>query len=124
MILRLWNGWTSPADTEAYGRLLTEQIAPAIMARRVPGLGQMRVLRRDPRELDPASGTEFLTVMTFTDVAAVSAFTGGDPGISVVPPAARRLLTRFDQRSRHYLGGAVFESGGEDDVPPAHVAPR
>ncbi|MBM0204939.1 hypothetical protein JNW90_19120 [Micromonospora sp. STR1s_5] len=112
MILRLWSGWTEPALADAYDRLLTQDIAPAILARGVAGLRELRVLRRSPQELDPAEGGEFLTAMTFTDFAAVSTFTGGDPSTSVVPPAARDLLGRFDRRSRHYLSRAVFRDGG------------
>ncbi|WP_410817018.1 hypothetical protein [Micromonospora sp. 050-3] len=108
MILRLWSGWTEPALADAYERLLTQDIAPAILARGVNGLQELRVLRRSPQELDPAKGSEFLTAMTFTDFAAVAAFTGGDPSTSVVPPAARDLLGRFDRQSRHYLSRAVF----------------
>ncbi|MBQ1028556.1 hypothetical protein KBX26_00865 [Micromonospora sp. C97] len=111
MILRLWSGWTEPAHADAYERLLTQDIAPAILARGVDGLRELRVLRRSPQELDPATGSEFLTAMTFSDFAAVSAFTGGDPSTSVVPPAARDLLGRFDRRSRHYLSRAVFRDG-------------
>jgi hypothetical protein len=33
---------------------------------------------------------------------AVRAFAGPDPDVAVVPPAARQLLARFDQRSAHY----------------------
>ncbi|MBG6105390.1 hypothetical protein ACLQ3D_27070 [Micromonospora vinacea] len=116
MILRLWSGWTEPALADAYDRLLTQDIAPAILARRVDGLRELRVLRRSPQELDPAEGSEFLTAMTFTDFAAVSAFTGGDPSASVVPPAARDLLGRFDRQSRHYVSRAVFRA--DDGQPP------
>ncbi|MEV1156877.1 hypothetical protein AB0J27_15915 [Micromonospora chokoriensis] len=111
MILRLWSGWTEPAHADAYERLLTQDIAPAILTRGVDGLRELRVLRRSPQELDPTEGSEFLTAMTFTDLAAVSAFTGGDPSTSVVPPAARALLGRFDRQSRHYLSRAVFRDG-------------
>jgi hypothetical protein len=110
MILRLWHGWTAPAQTEAYEQLLTGQVAPAIFDRTIPGLRELRVLRRDPRELDPAAETEFLTVMAFDDLAAVAAFTGGDPSTSVVPPAARQLLARFDDHSQHYTSRAVYTS--------------
>ena len=65
-----------PANADAYDRLLTQDIAPAILARGVDGLRELRVLRRSPQELDPAGGSEFLTAMTFTDFTAVSAFTG------------------------------------------------
>ena len=40
--------------------------------------------------------------MSFADRAAVAAFAGPDPQAAVVPPAARRLLRRFDQQSAHY----------------------
>jgi hypothetical protein len=102
MILRLWRGWTDLARTAAYEELLTSRIAPAILARGVPGLMDLTVLRRLPQELDPAQGGEVLTAMTFSDLDAVAAFTGGDPRSSVVPPAARALLTRFDAHSQHY----------------------
>jgi len=36
------------------------------------------------------------------DAASVRAFAGPDPDVAVVPPAARQLLARFDQRSAHY----------------------
>lgn len=112
MILRLWRGWTAPEQTEAYEQLLTRQIAPAIFDRGIEGLRELRVLRRDPRELDPATESEFLTVMAFDDLAAVAAFTGGDPSISVVPAAARNLLARFDEHSQHYTSRAVYPTSG------------
>jgi hypothetical protein len=102
MILRLWRGWTDPEHSDAYETLLAGTIAPAIIERDVPGLQDLTVLRRHPRELDPAAGSEWLTAMTFTDLDAVAAFTRGDPRTSVVPPAARALLARFDEHSQHY----------------------
>lgn len=112
MILRLWRGWTPPEHSQAYEQLLLGDIAPAILDRQVPGLRDLTVLRRDPRELDPARGGEVLTLMTFDDLAAVASFTGGDPSASVVPPAARRLLTRFDQHSQHYTSLGRFPGDG------------
>ena len=112
MILRLWRGETAPDRTEAYRRLLTGEIAPAILARGVPGLRELGGGARDPRELDPAAAGETLTVMTVADWAAVAAFTGGDPSASVVPPAARRLLARFDEHSRHDQRLATFGERG------------
>lgn len=110
MILRLWRGWTAPEQSTAYERLLLGDIAPAILDRSVPGLRDLTVLRRDPRELEPAQGGEILTAMTFDDLAAVAGFTGGDPSRSVVPAAARQLLTRFDEHSQHYTSLATFSN--------------
>lgn len=110
MILRLWRGWTAPEHSSAYERLLLGEIAPAILERGISGLRDLTVLRRDPRELDPARGGEILTAMTFDDFAAIAAFTGGDPSVSVVPATARELLTRFDRHSQHYTSLATFPS--------------
>ena len=45
---------------------------------------------------------EFATVTLWESMAAVREFAGDDPDAAVVPPEARRLLERFDQRSVHY----------------------
>jgi hypothetical protein len=110
MILRLWRGWTSTeATSTAYRELLTGQIAPAILARGIPGLRDLTVWRRDPGELG-GPGAEILTAMTFDDRDAIATFTGGDPTRSVVPEEARRLLARFDEHSQHYTDIARFAS--------------
>ena len=38
----------------------------------------------------------------FESLDAVRAFAGEDYELAVVPPEARELLTRFEERSRHY----------------------
>ena len=101
MIFRLWHGWAAPDEAGAYERLLNGTVAPAIMARRVTGLRELTTLRRAARETDDHS-TEFATLMRFDSWAAVRSFTGGDPSASVVPAAARDLLSRFDEHSVHY----------------------
>jgi len=75
-------------------------VAPGIVARDVAGLEGFEVWRRLPTE--EAAEREFLTAMWFTDLDAVTRFTGGDPKGSVVPPQARAVLERFDEHSRHY----------------------
>jgi hypothetical protein len=66
------------------------------MRRGIAGLRDLSVLRSDGEEV------EFLTVMTFDDWDAVAEFAGPDPTASVVPPAARAVLSRFDAHSQHY----------------------
>ncbi|WP_017571550.1 hypothetical protein [Nocardiopsis halotolerans] len=98
MIRRLWHGWASTANADAYERLLLGEVLPGIAARNVPGLRGLEAWRR------PENGdeVEFVTVMSFDDMHAVAAFTGGDPEASVVPERARALLERFDEHSAHY----------------------
>jgi len=99
MIIRAWRGWTNTADTAAaYEELLNSTIAPDIMRRGIAGLRELAVFRRTGE----GGGAEHLTLMTFDDWAAVTEFAGPDPSESVVPAAARALLARHDEHSRHY----------------------
>ena len=99
MIIRAWNGWTTPANATAYEDLLNATIAPGIMARDIPGLRELAVLRRVPHETPDG---HFVTLMAFDDWAAVEQFAGPDATASVVPPAARALLARHDAHSQHF----------------------
>jgi hypothetical protein len=100
MIIRIWHGWTSPANADAYEALLRDEItAESVNGEQTPGMLGIDVLRRDRTEDDEV---EFATVMTFTDWEAVRAFAGPDPSASVVPEADRALLSRFETSSHHY----------------------
>jgi heme-degrading monooxygenase HmoA len=95
MIARLWHGWTSRDNAEAYEALLRGEILPGI--HQVAGYRGAHLLRRD-REVE----VEFVTLTYFDSMDAVRAFAGEDFEVAVVPPKARKLLARFDQRSMHY----------------------
>ncbi|MDX1579290.1 MAG: antibiotic biosynthesis monooxygenase [Gemmatimonadota bacterium] len=96
-IRRIWRGWTTPEDADVYERLLTEEIFVDIASRGISGYRGIELLRREAGD-----EVEFVTIMTFDDMDAVRDFAGPDPGEAYVPPAARALLSRFDERSRHY----------------------
>jgi len=51
---------------------------------------------------DGTKEVEFVTVTLWDSLDAVRTFAGDDYELAVVPPEARRLLSRFDERSRHY----------------------
>jgi hypothetical protein len=97
MICRIWHGWTSPANADAYDRLLRSEIFEGIAARSIPGYRGIELLRRPAPD-----AVEFVTLMWFDSVDAVRAFAGPDYEVAVVPPSARALLLRFDPRSAHY----------------------
>jgi heme-degrading monooxygenase HmoA len=97
MICRIWHGWTSTANADAYERLLHTEIFQGIEERGIPGYRGIELLRR------PAVDTvEFVTLMWFDSMDAVRGFAGTDYEAAVVPAAARALLQRFDARSAHY----------------------
>lgn len=97
MITRLWHGWTTLENADGYEALIRSAIFPGIMGRGVAGLERIELLRRPFR-----GEVEFVTIMRFASWDAVKAFAGPDWEASVVPPAAKALLARFDDKAQHY----------------------
>jgi heme-degrading monooxygenase HmoA len=97
MISRVWHGYASPENADAYESLLKEEIFVGIRGRRIPGFREIQLFRRDL-----GAEAEFVTVMWFDSLDAVRIFAGPDHEAAVVPPKARALLARFDARSAHY----------------------
>ena len=94
MIGRLWHGWTTRANADAYERLLRKVLEGI---HRIPGYRGGYALRRDA-----GIEIEFVTLTLFESIEAVRVFAGEDFERAVVPPEARRLLARFDAKSVHY----------------------
>jgi heme-degrading monooxygenase HmoA len=97
MISRIWHGYTQPGNADAYEALLRDEIITRIEDRSIDGFREIQVFRRDLGD-----DVEFITVMWFDSLDAVRTFAGEDHEASWVPPAARELLARFDERSQHY----------------------
>jgi heme-degrading monooxygenase HmoA len=97
MICRIWHGWTTEAQADAYECLLRNEIFAGILRRGIPGFQAIDLLKRPVPE-----GVEFVTVMWFDSIEAVQRFAGPDYEAAVVPPEARQLLLRFDNQSAHY----------------------
>ncbi|MFW6088715.1 MAG: antibiotic biosynthesis monooxygenase [Gemmatimonadota bacterium] len=97
MIKRIWHGWTTPPNADRYEALLREEIFPGIADRGIDGYRGLELLRREDGD-----EVEFVTIMSFDSMAAVVEFAGRDHEASYVPPKARAVLSRFDERSQHY----------------------
>ena len=97
MICRLWRGWTSPANAEAYERIVREQVIPGIEARAIAGFRHIDLMRRDLGD-----EIEFQTLMWFDSLLAIKDFVGPDYEVSHVPAEARAVLARFDNRAQHF----------------------
>ena len=97
VIARIWHGWTKPENAKAYEDMLRDEIFPAIAARNIKGYrGAELFIKQDPDEI------EFVTLLRFDSMNAVKEFAGADECKPVIYPKAEALLTRMDQRSRHY----------------------
>jgi hypothetical protein len=97
MICRVWHGWTSPANADAYEALLRTEIFRGIAGRGIAGFRGIELLRRDETD-----AVEFATLMWFDSLDDVRSFAGEHYATAVVPPKARALLQRFDAESAHY----------------------
>ncbi len=97
IICRLWRGWATSANADAYEAIVRGEVISGIEARHIPGFRQIDLMRRD---LD--GEVEFQTLMWFDDLASIVAFAGEDYAISHVPDAERAVLSRFDVRAAHF----------------------
>jgi len=97
MIARVWKGWTSLENADAYEKLLREVVYPELQS--IPGYQGGYIFRRSQ---DGKEETEFVTVNLFESLEAVRAFAGADYEAPVFEPEARRLLSRVEPIARHY----------------------
>lgn len=97
MICRLWHGWTTPGNADAYEAVVRGTVIPGIEAMHIPGFLHIDLMRRDA-----GAEVEFVTAMWFDDIQSVKAFVGDDYEVSHVPEPAQAVLKRFDDRSTHY----------------------
>lgn len=97
MICRLWRGWTTPGNADAYEAIVRGEVIPAIEARRIPGFQHIDVMK-----CAAGDEVEFQTLMWFDSLDAIKSFVGDDYSVSHVPDAARAVLKRFDDRAAHY----------------------
>jgi antibiotic biosynthesis monooxygenase (ABM) superfamily enzyme len=97
LISRVWHGWTTPENADAYEALLKSEIFIGIKNRKIVGYRGIHLFRRNL-----VQEVEFVTIMWFDSIEAIRAFAGEDYEIAVVPAKARALLSRFDARSQHY----------------------
>jgi hypothetical protein len=97
MVMRYWRGWTTPSNADAYQRIVSGEVLPGIAARAIGGYRGAFLLRRDTGD-----EVEFATIMVFDSLDAVRAFGGATYETAYVPPAARGVLSHFDEVSAHY----------------------
>ena len=95
MIARLWRGWTSIENADAYEKLLREQVFPGL--RQIDGYRGGYILRQEGND-----EVEFVVLNLFDSLEAVRTFAGPDYTVPVFEPEARQLLAKVEPRARHY----------------------
>ena len=96
-IKRVWHGWTTLENADAYREVLRCEVIPGIEAKGIPGYRSFEMLSRDHDD-----EVEFITMMTFDSVQNVIGFQGEDYARAYVPEAAQRVLKRWDAVAQHY----------------------
>ena len=96
MVARIWRGYTSLKDADAYETFLKREFMPSVEKKKIPGYKKFQLLRRDE-----AGEVAFITIMWFEDLEKIKAFAGEDYEKAVVHPTAHALLKRYDDRSLH-----------------------
>jgi antibiotic biosynthesis monooxygenase (ABM) superfamily enzyme len=95
MITRLWRGWTTVDNADAYERFLLDDLFPSM--REIAGFRGADILRR--LEHDEVA---FITLTRFDSLAAIQAFAGDDYETPVLEPQALALLARYERRALHF----------------------
>ena len=95
MIARVWSAEATPDHAPAYVDHLSKVVLPAI--RKTQGYAGAMLLQR------PAGAAIEIIVITYwRSLDALHGFAGADLEKAVVATDAVALLTRFDERVRHY----------------------
>jgi antibiotic biosynthesis monooxygenase (ABM) superfamily enzyme len=95
MITRLWRGWTTVDNADAYERFLLDDLFPSM--REIAGFRGADILRRLEHE-----EVAFITLTRFDSVAAIQAFAGDNYETPVLEPRALALLARYERRALHF----------------------
>jgi heme-degrading monooxygenase HmoA len=97
MIARIWHGYTTPENADAYDEMLQREIFSGISNRSIEGYKGINLLRREVN-----NEVEFITIMWFATMDAVKKFAGENFSKAVIYEKAKPLLTGYDEESQHY----------------------
>lgn len=97
MIARIWHGYTTPANADAYEQFLKTEFLPAVEKKNIEGYKKFQLLRKTTD-----NEIEFITIMWFENLEQIKQFAGENYEKAVVHPKAQALLKRFDDKSKHF----------------------
>jgi heme-degrading monooxygenase HmoA len=109
VIARVWTAHATPAQARAYASHVRRHVVPTL--RSVDGYLGAKLLARDSGD-----GVEIVVVTIWRSLAAIQGFAGSNVDDAVVAPEAKTLLSRFDERVRHYQVMLDDHANKEDET--------
>ena len=97
MVARIWKGYSSFENADAYESFLKTEFMPAVEKKHIPGYKKFQLLRKEDKD-----EISFITIMWFENIEQIKAFAGEDYEKAVVHPKAQALLKRYDSHSGHF----------------------
>ena len=95
MIARIWHGWTTRENADAYESHLKPELLPGLSEKK--GFQRSYLLRRAVGD-----EVEFITIILFDSLDDVRGIAGQDYERAVIPADRLPLLSRHDAKAAHY----------------------
>lgn len=97
MICRVWHGWTTHTNADAYESFLRDVGFPSIEKKNIQGYHGIQLLRKQYE-----AETEFITIMWFDTLSDIKKYAGEDYERAAVLDRAKEVLSHYDSHSKHY----------------------
>jgi antibiotic biosynthesis monooxygenase (ABM) superfamily enzyme len=97
-VARIWRGWTTVENADAYQAIAEREVFPAIIERQIPGLIGAYLMRAEDVVDDEV---EFSTIIWFDNLDSVENFMGKDYRRAHLPEDAKAVLKRYEPEATH-----------------------
>ena len=95
MVARVWYGYTTPENADAYEAMLKPELLPGLNQK--PGFRGSFIFRRPHGD-----EVEFVTIILWTSIDDIRAIAGDDYETAVVPEERKKVLKRWNEKAAHY----------------------
>ena len=95
MIARIWRGYTTQANADAYESMLKPELLPGLSHK--PGFRGSFLFRRPVGD-----EVEFVTLILWDSLEHLRTLAGDEYDAAIIPDARKRVLSRWDEKATHF----------------------